>query len=75
MYVELWVPENRHPWALVLQSHSRTALQLLLELSADGQDDGNRQVDGPIWDGRGCSDLNQETKANSIYNNIYKLHH
>lgn len=66
MFVELWVPENSHTWTLVLKRHSRTAVQLLLGLGANRQDDGNRQVDGPTWDRRGCSDLDQWTKANII---------
>jgi len=66
MLVELRVPENSHARTLELQSHGRTAVQLLLDLAADRQDDGNRHVDGPAWDGRGCSDVNQWTRENVI---------
>lgn len=44
--IELWVPKNSYAFTLVLQSYSRTAIQLLLGLSADRQNDGDRQVDG-----------------------------
>ncbi|TNN81810.1 hypothetical protein EYF80_007939 [Liparis tanakae] len=65
--LELRVPENRHTRTLELQSHGRTAVQLLLDLAANGQDDGNRHVDGPTWDGRGCSDVNQWTRENITF--------
>lgn len=48
VFIELWVPEYSHTFTLVLQSYSSTAVHLLLVFSADRQDDGDRQVDGPI---------------------------
>ena len=66
VFVKLWVPENSHSSTLVLESYSRAAVQLLLFLSANRQDDGNGQVDGPTWLRGGCSDLNQWSKANII---------
>lgn len=45
--IELGVSENSHACTLVLESYSSTAVQLLLGLGADRQDDGDRQVDGP----------------------------
>lgn len=46
VFVELGLSENGHALALVLQSDGGTAVQLLLGLGADGQDDGDGQVDG-----------------------------
>lgn len=65
MHIELGVPEDGHPWTLVLQSYGRTAVQLLLDFAADSQDNRNRQVDGTTWDRGGCGDLKCWTKANT----------
>lgn len=47
MGVELGFSEDSHTGALILQSYSCAAVQLLLDLSAHRQHDGNGHVDGP----------------------------
>lgn len=50
VFIKLWVSENSHTCTLVLKSYSGAAIKLLLVLGANRQDDGNRQVDCPVWD-------------------------
>lgn len=47
VFIELGVSEDSHTFALVLERYGVRAIQLLLALSANRQDDWDRQVDGP----------------------------
>ena len=49
VFVELGFAEDGDAHALVLQRYGRAAVQSLLGLRAHGQHDGDRQVDGHVW--------------------------